>query len=67
MPRLDAIIKALQLLRLLEGRRVRPTAVEVAAELGVSERTARRYFAACHAVGMPMPPTVHDCRYEEGR
>ena len=60
MPRNDVIVRALRVIRLMQSRKVRLTAPELARALGVSERTAKRYIAGCVEARIQMPPNVHE-------
>jgi predicted DNA-binding transcriptional regulator YafY len=53
MPRSQSLIRALSVLRTLDGRR-RWTLAELAARYAVTERTIRRDLAALEAAGVPV-------------
>lgn len=53
--RLRTLVKCLQLARLLADRQTLPTWSEMARELGVCKRTARRYVAALEEARWPVP------------
>ena len=54
------MVRAIRLVQLLEGRRVRPTIPDIARELGVSYRNAIRWINAAQEAHLPIPPTVLD-------
>lgn len=58
MPRSGVLVRALRLILMMRGKHVRPTGLEIAKAFGVTERTARRYLAACVEAGVPMPPPI---------
>jgi predicted DNA-binding transcriptional regulator YafY len=55
-PRHQPLVRALWLMRRLEGLKYRPTAEELAQELNVSPRTVARYLNALEEVHVPVPP-----------
>lgn len=57
------MVRALRLVSLMQGRSVRPTATQIARALGISERSAKRWLAACNEAHLPMPPSVDQVRH----
>lgn len=60
MPRNDVLVRAIRVLRAMEKRRIRMTHLELARELGCSQRTAARWLSACYEARVPMPPTLRE-------
>lgn len=51
-------LRLIRLMALLERKSVRPTVPTLAREIGVCERTIKRYLATLTEAHYPMPPSV---------
>ena len=54
--RYEQLTRVLRLLQRIEGRRYCPPLRVLASDLGVCERTVRRYLDAMSRAGLPVPP-----------
>ena len=62
--RYEQVVRILQLLQRIEGRPYCPPLRTLAADLGVCDRTVRRYLDAMSVAGVPVPPLFSEYERE---